>query len=345
MNARVFIPALVCAIAASAHAANFTTTTQQGAGDTNNWNSLIWNPGPVSPTAGNTYEALPGARVRSPNGTTGSGGNGATGQTFTFPGDSLTFTGVGFSTTGASGEFRFKQNFDNPVFNFPGVSGNPGLILNGGILNNGDERLMTISGLVGTASGTISSINPGGQNPNDISANRAFLFTANLTGSGALTLDYARDFGSAAPAVQINSTNTNFTGNWTVNSGWLKGAGLNSLGFGNILMASQVVPALGTQAGSTLDLDYNLTNPTGSLTLQDTLSKLILDQNLTFGAVTINGTPLSVGTHTFAELNAAFDANIVDGGTGNIIVVPEPSAFAMVLLGAFGLMRSRRRRE
>ncbi len=35
-----------------ASADNFTTATQQGTG--NNWNNPIWNPGGVSPTAGNT---------------------------------------------------------------------------------------------------------------------------------------------------------------------------------------------------------------------------------------------------------------------------------------------------
>src|SRR5687767_5369524 len=90
--------ALACA-SSSASAAHFTTTTQQASGDTNHWGSAIWNPGPVAPTAGNTYEVLPGGRVRTPNGTVNSGGNGATNQTFTFPGDSLTLSGNGFSTT------------------------------------------------------------------------------------------------------------------------------------------------------------------------------------------------------------------------------------------------------
>ena len=37
-------------------AANFTTNVTQAAGA--DWNAAIWQPGPVSPTAGNTYEAI-----------------------------------------------------------------------------------------------------------------------------------------------------------------------------------------------------------------------------------------------------------------------------------------------
>lgn len=202
---------------------------------------------------------------------------------------------------------------------------------------------MTVSGLIQTLAGTTSSINPGGQATTDISVNRGFIFTANLIGSGALALDYGTDFPSNAPALRIDSSNPNFTGDWTVNSGWLQGVGANSLGFGDILLTS-FQSATGIQAPSTLDLDYNLINPSGSLTLETTLSKLILDQDLTFGAVTINGTPLSVGVHSFAELNAAFDLNIVDGGTGNVIVVPEPSSTAIILLAGLGLSRPIRRR-
>jgi hypothetical protein len=263
------------------------------------------------------------------------GGTGADGQTWTFPGDSLKLDGVGFNTTNGSGELRLKQNFNNATFAFPGVGGAAGLILNGGIINNGDDRIFTISGLIQTIGSTISSFNPGGGAVTDISAARAFTLGANLIGSGSLTLDFAHDIGAAAPALLINSSNSAFTGNWTLNSGWLKGAGLNALGFGNITLTS-------TQGPSTLDLDYDLTNATGSLTLTGTTSKLVLDQNLTFGAVTINGTSLTPGLHSFAELDGNFGANIVDGGNGSIRVVPEPSAFGLLALGSMVLLRRRR---
>src|SRR5688572_32720589 len=91
--------ALALGCASPASASNFTMNIQQASADANHWNATIWNPGPVAPTPGNTYEVLLGGRVRSPNGTAGSGGTGLPDQTFTFPGDSLTLDGNGFSTT------------------------------------------------------------------------------------------------------------------------------------------------------------------------------------------------------------------------------------------------------
>ena len=344
-HAAVAAASFVVALSATlpATAANFTFNGQQANADANHWNAPIWQPGNVAPTAGNTYELLvnpaTATRLRTPNGTTGSGGTGAAGQTFTFPGDSLTLNGAGFTTGATSTELRFKATFDNTTFNFPGVGGNPGLILNGGILNVGDDRIMTISGSVRANPGSTSSFNPGGQNTTDIGAARGFLVTAGLTGSGTLSLDFGHDFGSAAPALQIGSSNPNFSGDWLVNSGWLKGAGTNSLGTGNITLNS------GIQAGggSTLDLDYDLNLPSKALTLNGTDSKLVVDQALTFGTVSINGTQLAPGLYTAAQLNTQFDTNIVDGGTGSLRVIPEPSAVLAAFLGGATILIRRRR--
>jgi hypothetical protein len=206
------------------------------------------------------------------------------------------------------------------------------------MLNNGDERIMNIAGLVGTISGKTSSINPGGQAITDISALRGFNFLATLVGDGNQSLDYGHDFGAATPALQISSSNPTFTGDWIVNSGWLQGSGINSLGSGDITLIS-------SQNASTLDLNYDLFNPTGTLILTGTLSKLILDQNLTFGSVSINGSSLAPGFYTFAALNATFDANIIDGGSGSITVVPEPTVPLLAVFGAAALSTRRRRRE
>src|SRR4051812_3197 len=89
----------------SASAASFTTSTVQAGGT--DYNAAIWDPGPVSPSPGNTYKALTGSRIRSPLGTAGSP------QTFTFAGDSLQLDGTGFFTAtgvaGASAELRMKS--------------------------------------------------------------------------------------------------------------------------------------------------------------------------------------------------------------------------------------------
>ena len=316
-----------------ANGAALTTSVVQPNADTSHWNVAIWEPGPVSPTAGNTYEVLSGARLRSPNGTIASGGTAVAGQTFTFPGDALIL----------SGELRLKQSYDGAIFNFPGVGGNAGLIFNGGILNDGEERIMTIAGLVESRTGTIGSLNPGGQNVTDISANRGYIFTALLTGGGDFALDYGHDTttpGVSVPAVRIDSANPTFTGNWIVNSGWLQGVAPNALGTGDVMLTS-------TQGPSTLDYDYDATNPTSTLELIGPTSKLILDQNLTFAEVIIDGTPLAPGLHTFAALNASFDANIVDGGNGTITVgvVPEPVGLGLLWIGSLPLLGARKRKR
>jgi len=322
-------------LSASATAANFTTSTVEASGT--DYNAAIWNPGPVSPSAGNTYEALTGSRVRSPAGTSGSP------ATFTFVGDTLQLDGTGFvATTGAAGasaELRMKSNDNGNVYAFPGVGGAAGLLFNGGILNDGDDRIIPINGILGFNSGTTSSIDPGGSATTDISALRGFLFNANLIGSGNVTLDYGHDFGGSgvtAPALQIASSNGAFSGNWTLNAGWLKGSGANSLGTGNFTLTSSEGP-------STIDFDYDLSSPSRSLVLTGTASKLVLDQNLTFGTVTINGTTLAPGLYTYAQLNSQFDSNIVDGGTGTVTVVPEPASAALLLLGTLPALRRRRR--
>src|SRR4051812_18948304 len=121
-------------------AANFTTAVQQGSTSptsnwfTNNTGAGIWLPGNVLPTAGNTYEVTAGgnpSRVRNP--TYG-------GSTLTFPGDSLQLN--------TNTEIRGKTATTPTTINFPGVGGNPGLILNGGNLDMGDNAVMTLSGII-----------------------------------------------------------------------------------------------------------------------------------------------------------------------------------------------------
>ncbi|HMJ65745.1 MAG TPA: hypothetical protein VK615_10365, partial [Candidatus Binatia bacterium] len=140
--------------ASSAHAAAFFTKSTQG--QVNTWASIWTNAtqtAAVAPTAGNTYEAVANTvpfgasatggainntRVRNPYGT------GAVGGVQTFPGDSLILS--------VNSEFRFKNdNITLTSVNFPGVGGNPGLILNGGALNAGNDFVFTIAGNIQVA--------------------------------------------------------------------------------------------------------------------------------------------------------------------------------------------------
>src|SRR5436190_12296979 len=119
----------------SSHAGtNLVTTTSQGGG--NNWNFAIWktNNGSgigvgtaVSPVAGNTYTAFPNATAfgNSTGNTRLRNDLTNTGPLITFVGDSLTLS--------TNTEIRAKNITTpvalNPILNFPGVGGSPGLIL------------------------------------------------------------------------------------------------------------------------------------------------------------------------------------------------------------------------
>src|SRR5437764_1697594 len=112
------------------------------------------------PVAGNTYTLMPNgtaignnqAETRVRNLYT----NGTPQALWTFPGDSLELR--------TNTEIRFKQIATPATIetvNFPGVGGNPGLILNGGMLNVGDAIIQPISGLVQAVPGTESYLCPG----------------------------------------------------------------------------------------------------------------------------------------------------------------------------------------
>ena len=119
--------ALVLPITAS-RAGNFTTTaTQSYQIPLPTWNDAIWQPGPVAPSTGNTYEVLNGGILRNP----------PDGGTQAFPGDSLTLD---------SGSRLRAAGWSGVTLSFPGVGGNPGLILNGGKLQATYGQAFTISG-------------------------------------------------------------------------------------------------------------------------------------------------------------------------------------------------------
>src|ERR1041385_2639420 len=170
-----------------AQATELLTTNVQGAGA--NWTAAIWrtNNGAGVPTgpavvaiAGNTYRmladgvsignALTSTRTRSPA---------VSGVTSTFPGDSL--------TVGTNTELRFKQSADNnpalvTTCNYPGVGGNAGLILNGGLLNCGSDGTVIITGKVDVASQSYISHGAGGGGGGLTANLRAVNFTGVLGG-------------------------------------------------------------------------------------------------------------------------------------------------------------------
>src|SRR5256885_550317 len=124
-------PLLLVVFLNTGAASNLTTTNVQAGGQ--NWTAAIWKTNGLgsaaAPIAGNTYEAvfngfsigngLNNTRIRNP----------AAAGVQIFPGDSLMMD--------TNSELRAKTA--GAILNFPGVGGNPGLILNGGMLNGGDD--------------------------------------------------------------------------------------------------------------------------------------------------------------------------------------------------------------
>lgn|GEM_PF-3504712 len=86
---------------------------------------------------------------------------------------------------------------------------------------------------------------------------------------------------------------------------------------------------------------------TGSLLLSSA-SRLVLDQSISFGALSLDGgaTFLSAGTYTYGDL-LALNADIFAGSTAGSITIapiPEPSSLAL-LAGVAGLLHAGRRRR
>jgi hypothetical protein len=310
-------------ISEKSEAANLTTTNVQGSGQ--NWTAAIWKTNSsglatnsaagVAPVAANTYETvfngtgigngLNNTRIRNP----------ATAGTQTFPGVSLTM----YTNT----ELRAKQS--GAVLNFPGVAGNPGLILAGALLDAGDDATFPITGSIQVQSQSYIShgANGGG---GGISANRSFNISGFLSGTGNLVIMNS----GLTLAQQISGTTNTYSGQWIVQCGWLQGVGTNSLGTNSITVDPNYsgyltdMPSAASPAGpARFEVNYDL-NSAGALTLVNA-GKMRLHQNCAFTAVTIEGTPLSAGTHFYPELIANFPNNFEPGGSGAITVQPYGS--------------------
>ncbi|HEV8544198.1 MAG TPA: hypothetical protein VGR78_17555 [Verrucomicrobiae bacterium] len=293
-------------------AENFTTVVVQASGQ--NWNGTIWDPGPVAPSAGNAYATLDNGipfgnnqantRIRNP----------AAVGIQTFPGDSLTLS--------TNTEIRAKQ--PGAILNFPGTNGNPGLILNGGVLNAGDDAVFEITGAVQIAS--TSYIVPGDNGGGAIKPLRGFKFSGQVSGSGELVIYQA----GTNVAQEFSGGQNKFSGDILVKAGWLKGSGLNSLGTGSIIIDPladvgadpSVTPAEGP---ALVEFNYDASSP-GTLILTNG-GLLNLHQNITYRSVNIEGTALSNGPHSYDEVAAAFPNNIIPGGSGSIIVQPPVEHF------------------
>jgi hypothetical protein len=304
----------------NSYGANLTTTNVQASGA--NWTAAIWktnspgfatnNGAALAPVAANTYEevfngitignGVNNTRVRNP----------ATAGLQTFPGQSLRIY--------TNAELRAKQS--GAILNFPGVGGNPGLIMDGGLIDAGDDATFIVTGRVQIASQSYIShgANGGG---GGISANRALNVSAVLSGSGTLVIMNS----GLTLAQQFTCPSNTFSGQWIVQCGWLQGTATNSLGTNSITVDPNytgwltAMPNATSPAGpARFEVNYDL-NSAGTLTIANG-GTMRLHQNCAFTAATINGTALSAGTHYYSELVATFGTTFEAGGSGAITVQP-----------------------
>src|SRR2546430_776066 len=139
-------------------------------GSNTNWSDA--NPASYSAASspGNTYEVLPGARLRSPDGPV----------VTTFPGRRLTLDGdavwnVNPAAGATIGEFRFKQHTYGAV---NGVVNFTQLVMNGGQLDVGNDGMLIVGGEIDIL--TNAPFN------NDGGTDRGYRIDAQLTGSGGI---------------------------------------------------------------------------------------------------------------------------------------------------------------
>ncbi len=135
-----------------------------------------------------------------------------------------------------------------------------------------------------------------------------------ITGAGSLNLTPFSPFRGSAfegGTVVLLGANSDFTGGWEVEDVTLKPAAEGSLGNADI-----------TLINATLDPDVDVSLPEQKLTLVGGLVKLVLDQDITFGAVSVGDQfNFENGTYTATDLlGLGFtEDNVVDGG-GSLIV-------------------------
>ena len=301
-------------------AANLTTTNVQAAGA--NWTAAIWKTNGTGtavgpPVAGNTYAIVDNGTIVAGNAANSRVRNPTSAVTSTFPGDSL--------TVGTNGEFRFKLDGSlATTLIFPGVGGNPGLIVDGGFLNIADfAAVTTIAGTVQVPSWAFVTL---GDNNAGTGTARNAVLGARLSGAGTVAMTQTI---STNCTLTVSCPTNTFTGNWIVSSGTLLGSATNSLGTNSITVDPLAVLALNTMTGpAVVEFGYDI-NSAGALTLANG-GLLRLHQNCCFSAVTIEGTALSAGSHFYSELLASFPNSILPGGGGSITVQPygTPPALA-----------------
>lgn len=320
-------------LAGTSQADLLSTVANQGSTASSGWNMSIWRTnvggtltgalvGP--PVAENTYSGISnGVAFGANTANTTIRNPYVSGQApiQTFPGDSLRLTN--------DTQIRFKRigSGNVPVCNFPGVGGNPGLILAGGLLNPGDDDNFPITGWIRVDKESYFALGGNsGQAPT--ATGRRFSVSAQITGSGNLVFFN----GSNRVAQVFSGTNDAYSGQWIIKSAWVQANGTNSLGTNSSIIVDPLYTlpftVTDTPGPADLELNYNI-NSAGKLVLTNG-GRMRLHQDCVFTQVIIHnatdnggvGVSLSPGVHYYRELRTLFPNTFPAGGSGTIAVQP-----------------------
>ncbi|HUF60690.1 MAG TPA: LamG-like jellyroll fold domain-containing protein [Verrucomicrobiales bacterium] len=131
-----------------------------------------------------------------------------------------------------------------------------------------------------------------------------------LEGASPLLVEQPAGTGGTANAVLVlQGVDNPFSGGWTVRNATLRGSGVGSLGTGDIFLENGV-----------LDADYNVGLTERTLDIIGEESRIVLDQILAFGAVTLNAGAIAVpeGAYDYDAIGGLFGGGLietfVDGG-------------------------------
>ncbi|MDF3129644.1 PEP-CTERM sorting domain-containing protein [Kiritimatiellaeota bacterium B1221] len=199
------------------------------------------------------------------------------------------------------------------------------LILEGGKIVHGQPSITTSE-----IAGSITLLSDSAYEATGSSYRRATI-SASISGSSVFDITLG-----SSDRLEISSVANTFDGEWRVNQ-YLSEIPLGFFASGNGSLGNASVYI---DTGVAFDVDYDISNPTKSLDMSGVMT---LDQDHTFGSVSIAGDVLAAGTYTFADLNSSYDANFVDGGTGSITVIPEPGSIVLLFVGMTGLFALTRR--
>ncbi len=250
----------------------------------------------------------------------------APGQTLrVFPGDSLTIDGAQFNLSSSEN----VTNGQSATVQVDDLR-----LVNGGVIVN------SIGGSTAGLAGKLT-VNDG---------DTVYIRTAGVSGNFRHIVLDAQVVGGATihllqgGTISVTNSTNEFDGTWRVGgSATVLGAAVSSTA--NTVTTLKAAAGLGEAANLQIDAfghfdpDYDWST-SGTLTINDD-ALVTLDQNLTVGGLSILGNQFSAGTYSFSDLNSAYDSLFVDGGTGSITVVPEPSAAGMAALGGLLLIRRR----